>query len=163
MLYKHHSRDKQNHESVPVMRLAKRRLPLAQNRFTNGILSLVTVMLVGTTCLAQGGLVIRKSSKQAQATDAERIYITACSAVEHQLRTNRPLRPQVTLVLGAHENGAYLDPREIRLIKWDPYMFAQGVVFFAFDELFPERDRVAAAKRAVTWAGSTVAVSSMRK
>ena len=108
-------------------------------------------------------MVIRKSSSQPWPTDAEQIYRTACSAVEHELRVSHPLRPRVTLVLGAHENGAYLVPREIRLTKWDPYMFAQGVVFFAFDELLPERERLAVAKRAVTWAGSTVAVDNFRK
>ena len=101
-----------------------------------GILRIATIVLMGGTCLAQDGLVIRRKDSQARPTDAERIYLTACSAVERELRVTRPLRPQVTLVLGARDNGAYLVPREIRLTKWDPYMFAQGVVFFAFDECF---------------------------
>src|SRR5262250_2142394 len=105
--------------------LAKRLLSAALSRVVNCILGMVAIALFGGACLAQEGLVIRGNSRQASPTDAEKIYLTACSAVEHELRINRPLRPQVTLVLGARENGAFLGPREIRLTKWDPYMFAQ--------------------------------------
>jgi len=35
-------------------------------------------------------------------------------------------------------------------------LFAQGVVMFAFEELLPAGERMAVAKRAVTWADSTV-------
>ena len=143
--------------------LAKRLLSAALSRVVNCILGMVAIALFGGACLAQDGLVIRGNSRQASPTDAEKIYVNACSAVERELRVSRPLRPRVTLVLGAHENGAYLDPREIRLTKCYPYLFAQGVVFFAFDELLPEQERVAVAKRAVTWAGSTVAVNNFSK
>jgi hypothetical protein len=76
-----------------------------------------------------------------------------------------PLRPQVTLIVGAREDRAYWESREIRLTKWDPYLylFAQGVVIFAFEELLPERGRMAVASRAVTWAGSTVDIKSLAK
>jgi hypothetical protein len=66
----------------------------------------------------------------------------------------------VTLVIGADENRAYLGTREIRLTKWDPYLFAQGVVIFAFEDLLPDGERMAVAKRAVTWADSTVDAKS---
>jgi hypothetical protein len=42
-------------------------------------------------------------------------------------------------------------------------MFAQGVVFFAFDELLPEGERRAVAKRAVNLVDATVAVKDFRK
>ena len=143
--------------------LAERLVSTALSRVISCILGMVAITLFGSTCLAQDGLVIRTRGSQPWPTDAEKIYLTACSAVERELRMSHPLRPRLTLVLGARENGAYLDPREIRLTKWDPYLFAQGVVFFAFDEMFPEGQRVAVAKRAVSWAGSTVAVDSFRK
>jgi len=158
-LYKSHNDGKQNHALGLTTRLVSRVL----NRIMNSNLRIVSILLVGGACLAQDGLVIRIRSSQPWPTDADKIYVNACSAVERELGVSRPLRPRVTLVLGAHENGAYLDPREIRLTKWDPYMFAQGVVFFAIDELLPERERLAVAKRAVTWAGSTVAVDNFRK
>ena len=135
----------------------------ALNGVRNAVLGLLAIMLVASTCVAQEGLVIRGNSSQVVPADAEQIYVTACSAVERELRTGRPLRPQVTLVLGARENGAFVGPREIRLTRWDPYMFAQGVVFFALDELLPKQDRLAMAKRAVAWSSSTVAVNNLRK
>ena len=143
--------------------LVKRFVAPALGRVMHCILGMVAITLFGGACLAQDGLVIRTRGSQPAPTDAEKIYLTACSAVERELRMSHPLRPRVTLVVGARENGAYLDSREIRLTEWDPYLFAQGVVFFAFDEMFPEGQRMAVAKRAVSWAGSTVAVDSFRK
>jgi len=58
--------------------------------------------------------------------------------------------------VGAHENAGYADSKEIRLIKWNHDLFAQGVVAFAFDELLPKTKRMAVAKRAVIWATSAV-------
>jgi len=88
--------------------------------------------------LAQDGLVIRTNGRQERPSDAETVYISACSAVEREFRISRPLMPQVTLVIGANRNRAYWDAREIMLTKWDPYSFAQGVVIFAFEDLLPE-------------------------
>src|SRR6266566_1700818 len=108
----------------------------------------VFAVALGTSCLAQDGLVIRTNGRQERPADAEKIYVSACSAVEREFRISRPLRPQVTLVVGADNNAAYRDTKEIRLTKWDPYLFAQGVVIFGFEELLPEGGRMAVAKRA---------------
>jgi hypothetical protein len=116
----------------------------------------VFTLALGASCLAQGGLAIRTNGRHERPADAERIYVSACSAVEREFRISRPLRPQVTLVVGADKNGAYWGPREIRLTKWDPYLFAQGVVMFAFEDLLPDGVRMKVAKLAVTWADSTV-------
>ena len=124
---------------------------------------LTITLALGASCLAQAGLVIRGNGSQLWSADAEKVYVSACSAVEREFRINRSVRPQVTLVMGARKNGAYWDSREIRLTKWDPYLFAQGVVIFAFEELLPERERIAVANRAVTWAGSTVDIKSLTK
>jgi hypothetical protein len=118
---------------------------------------------LGASCLAQDSLVIRTIGRHERPADAEKIYLSACSEVEHKFRISRPLRPQVTLVVGADRNEAYWDAKEIRLTKWDPYLFAQGIVIFAFEELLPQGERMAVAKRAVAWADSTVAVKSFAK
>jgi hypothetical protein len=125
--------------------------------------AVVFTVALGATCLAQDGLVIRTHGRQKWPADAEEIYVSACSAVEREFRISRRLRPQVTLVVGADQNGAYWDAKEIRLTKWDPYLFAQGVVIFAFEELLPEGERMAVARRAVTWADSTVEAKSSAK
>src|SRR5437667_7940689 len=110
---------------------------------------LVFTLALGASCLAQDGLVVRTNGSQDRPADAETVYISACSAVEREFRVSRQIRPQVTLVVGADEDRAYWGAREIRLRKWDPYLFAQGVVIFAFEDLLPDGERLAVAKRAV--------------
>jgi hypothetical protein len=114
-------------------------------------------------CAAQDRLLIRTQGSQRQPADAEKIYMSACLAVEREFRITRPIRPSVTLVIGADKNGAYWGPREIRLTQWNPNFFAQGIVMFAFEDLLPDGERVAVAKRAVTWADSTVDAKSPAK
>lgn len=126
--------------------------------------SVIATLLVASSCFAQEGLTIRARNKQkVPAAEAEKIYFSACSVIQREFGGNRVPRPQVTLIVGANAEGAYWDLREIRLVKWDPYRFAQGVVLFAFDDLMPTEERMAVAKRAVTWADSTVEVDSLTK
>ena len=123
----------------------------------------VFTVALGTSSLAQDGLVIRTNGRQERPSDAESVYLSACSAVEREFRISRPVRPQLTLVIGADENRAYWSTREITLTTWDPYLFAQGVVIFAFEDLLPDGERLAVAKRAVTWADSTVEAKRLTK
>ena len=125
--------------------------------------ALTITLVLGGSCLAQDGLVIRGNGKQVWSGEAEKVYLSACSAVERQFRITRSVKPRVTLVVGAREDRAYLESREIRLTRWDPYMFAQGVVIFAFEDLLPERERIAVAHRGVKWAGSTVDIKSLAR
>jgi hypothetical protein len=111
---------------------------------------------IGASCMAQNRLVIRGVTNQVRQADANKIYSSACLAVEREFRIIDPIRPEVTLILGAHENRAYTESKEIRLIDWDPELFAQGVVVIAFRELLPESKRKSVAKRADTWASSVV-------
>ncbi len=124
---------------------------------------LLFVLVAAVTCAAQNGLTIRGADKQAWEADAQRIYQSACLAVQGEFRVVDPIRPDITLIVGAHENGAYADTKEIRLINWDQYLFAQGVVALAFDELLPKTKRMAVAKRAVNWATSAVDANSIGK
>jgi hypothetical protein len=43
------------------------------------------------------------------------------------------------------------------------YLFAQGVVMLAFEDLMPLQQGMTMAKRAVTWADATVDVEQFRK
>jgi hypothetical protein len=128
-----------------------------------GLVILGFLLSLAAGCGAQEKLVIRIEGRQEQPADAEKIYMSACLAVEREFRITRPIRPSLTLVVGADENGAYWGPREIRLTKWNPNFFAQGVVMFAFEDLLPDGERVAVAKRAISWAGSTVNVKGLAK
>jgi hypothetical protein len=123
----------------------------------------IPILVLSTSCLAQEALTIRTHGKQKPPADAQKIYLSACSAVQREFGTYRLPRPQVTLVIGGDANKADWDHREIHLTKWDPYLFAQGVVIFAFEELLPTEQRLQVAKRAVSWADSTVEIDHFRK
>jgi hypothetical protein len=130
---------------------------------THKLKFLIPLLVLSTSCLAQEALTIRTHGKQRPPADAQKIYLSACSAVQREFGTNRVPRPQVTLVIGDDANKADWDRREIHLAKWDRYLFAQGVVIFAFEELLPTEQRLRVAKRAVTWADSTVDIDHLRK
>jgi hypothetical protein len=124
----------------------------------------VVVFLLAAGCWSQNLLTVQVKGKQKwPAEEADKLYLSACSAVQREFGSTRPVRPQVTLVLGADKDEALWDRREIRLIKWNPHLFAQGVVVFAFEDLMPPDERMAVATRAVNWAGSTVEIKAISK
>jgi hypothetical protein len=124
----------------------------------------IVALSLATACLAQEGLTIHSKVKQKwPAAEAEKIYLSACSAVQREFGSNRAVRPQVTVVLGAEKDAVLFDEREIRLTKWDRHLFAQGVVVFAFEDLMPVEQRLTLAKRAVNWADATVEIERVEK
>jgi hypothetical protein len=123
----------------------------------------ISVLALAGACLAQDGLTIDNRHKERLSTPkAEKIYSSACSVVEREFDIKHPLHP-VRLVLGADKNEIWLVGREIRLTKWNPYAFAQGVVWLAFEDLMPSQQRLTIAKRAVTWADPTVEIERLAK
>ena len=124
----------------------------------------ISVLFLATACLAQEGMPVYFKGKQKwPAAEAEKIYLSTCSAVQREFGSSRAVRPQVTVVLGADKDEVSFDEREIRLTKWDRHAFAQGVVLFAFEDLMPVDQRLILAKRAVIWDDSTVEVERLAK
>jgi hypothetical protein len=124
----------------------------------------ISVLALVAACLAQDGLTIDDNHKDSVSSpEAEKIYFSACSVVQREFDIRRPLHPQVKLVLGADKNEIWFVGREIRLKKWDRYAFAQGVVWLAFEDLMPSQQRLTIAKRAVTWADSSVEIERLAK
>ena len=124
----------------------------------------ISVLALAGAGLAQDGLTIDNRHKERLSTpEAEKIYSSACSVVEREFEIKQPLHPQVRLVLGADKNEIWFVGREIRLTKWNPYAFAQGVVWIAFEDLMPSQQRLTIAKRAVSWADSTVEIERLGK
>jgi hypothetical protein len=123
----------------------------------------MVVLFLSAGCMAQDGLTVRDTGKhRVPADEAEKIYLSACSAVQREFGGRRPLRPQIALVLGAPQNQVEWNQREIRLVKWIPELFAQGVVMLAFEELMPTTDRLTLARRAVNWADSTIEIGNLQ-
>ena len=130
---------------------------------TKGLRFAIVVLSLATACFAQEGLTVHSKGKQKwPATEAQKIYFSVCSVVQREFGANRSVVPQVTLVLGADKNEVEVGEREIRLTKWDRYLFAQGVVVVAFDDLIMDR-RTAIAKRALIWADATVEIERIEK
>jgi hypothetical protein len=128
----------------------------------------ISVLALAAACLAQDGLqeglTIENNHKESVPTaEVEKIYFSACSVVQREFDIRHPLHPQARLVLGADKNEIWFAGREIRLTKWDRYTFAQGVVWLAFEDLMPSQQRMTIAKRAVTWADSTVKIERLAK
>src|SRR5215469_2156496 len=124
----------------------------------------IVALCLATACLAQEGLTVRtEGKKRVSATEAEKIYLSACSVVQREFGGTRSVRPRVTLILGANRDAVWFDDREITLTKWDPRLFAQGVVVFAFEDLMPLDQRRVLASRAVNWADATVEIDKVGK
>src|ERR1700739_513109 len=124
----------------------------------------ISVLGLAGASLAQDGLTIDNKHKERVSTPvAEKIYSAACSVVQREFDIKHPLHPPGSLVLGADKNEIWFVGREIRLTKWNPYTFAQGIVWFAFEDLMPSQRRLTIAKRAVTWADSTVEIERLAK
>ena len=124
----------------------------------------VVVLVLAAGCWAQNLLAVQVKGKERwPPEEADKLYLSACSAVQREFGDTRRVRPQITLVLGADKDEALWDKREIRLVKWNPDLFAQGVVVFAFEDLMPLDERMAVARRAVNWAGSTVEIKAISK
>jgi hypothetical protein len=124
----------------------------------------ISVLALAGACLAQDGLTIdNKHKERVFSPEAEKICSSACSVVQREFDITHPLRPQIRLVLGADKDEIWLARREIRLTKWNPYAFAQGVVWLAFEDILPSQQRLTIAKRAVTWADSSVEIERLRK
>lgn len=125
---------------------------------------MVVVCSLVAGCWSQNQLTVQAKGKQRwSAEEVDKLYLAACATVQRDFGGPRPVRPQVTLILGADKDQALLDQREIRLTKWNSDLFAQGVVVFAFEDLMSVDERKAVARRAVSWAESTVEVKAFSK
>jgi hypothetical protein len=124
----------------------------------------ISVLALAGASLAQDGLTIDNKHKERVSTPvAKKIYSSACSVVQREFGIGHPLYPRARLVLSADKNEIWFAGREIRLTKWNRYAFAQGVVWLAFEELMPSKQRLTIAKRAVTLADSTVEIERLAK
>ena len=124
----------------------------------------IYVVALAAASSAQDSLTIdSKHKERVFAPEVEKIYSSACSVVQREFDISHPLHPQVRLVLGADKNEIWFAGREIRLTKWDLHAFAQGVVWLAFEDLMPSQQRLTIAKRAVSWADSTVEIERLAK
>ena len=78
------------------------------------------------------------SMSPAQMREAESVYQSACAAVQHDFRGGSgELHPQIDVTIGTDRDEIHVRAvrAEIWMKKWDPLVFAQGVVILAFDQV----------------------------
>jgi hypothetical protein len=130
----------------------------------NAVKFAISVFALVAACLAQESLTIESKHKERVfVPEVEKVYFSACSVVREEFDARRPILPRVKLVLGAGQNRVLFDEREIWLTRWHRYLFAQGVVMLAFDDLLTGDRKMAMTKRAVNWADSTVEIERLAK
>ena len=111
----------------------------------------------------QGMVSVRNLSKQAiPSAEIERVYEAACATTRREFNGNENGRPSLTLVLGAKKDILEYPTHEIRLRRWDKYLFAQGVVILTFEDLLPREEKDKLAGRAVSRADATVDVGELK-
>ena len=67
----------------------------------------VAVFVLAATCWSQHLLTVQAKGKQEwPAAEAYKLYISACSAIQRKFGGTRPLRPRITLVVGADKDEA---------------------------------------------------------
>jgi hypothetical protein len=131
---------------------------------SSGIRATLSLFVLLTTCLAQEGLTIQNKSKEkVPDTEVEKIYVSACTVVRQEFHDGNLINPSVTLVLGGDKDEIVPNEQEIRLVKWDPYLFAQGVVMLTFQDLLPVERKLTMTSRALSQAEATIAVHNLAK
>jgi len=123
------------------------------------------VVAFASACCAQEALVnvSSKGKQKWSPSEVDKVYLSACTAVQREFGNSIVLRPSIDLVLGADKNIVYSDKKTILLKRWDRSLFAQGVVVLAFEDLLTPERRVTITNRAVNWAQATVDVAEINK
>lgn len=97
----------------------------------------IALLLIATASFAQDGLIVSAKASPQVREVARKIYVAACLTAEREFGATRPVKPRVVLVLGAETDSMNWEQGEVRLRKWDPYLFAQGVIALAYRQLMP--------------------------
>ena len=137
------------------------------------MLALVVLSSVGLAqTSSDGSFSVRHLKKEhfsldpAQMREAESIYRNACEIVQHDFRNSAvELHPHFAVIIGADRDEVHARrerPDQILMKRWDPVIFAQGVVLLAFDEvLTPDLIRQMR-DRALRISNSTVDVTALK-
>jgi len=123
------------------------------------------VLAFAIVCCAQEGTVNVGSERRQKWSPSEvnKVYLSACTAVQREFDSSIVLRPSIALVLGADKNAVNFDKKTILLKHWDRSLFAEGVVILAFEDLLTPQRRMVMTNRAVNLAQATVNIGEITK
>lgn len=139
----------------------------------------VTLIVLASAGLAQsssdGSFSVRHSKNAnvslspAEMRQAENLYSMACAVVKHDFHSGAgELHPRFTVVIGAENNEVHSarmkhdSDAELWMKKWNPMVFAQGVVVLAFDEMLTRDVITQLGNRAVRYSNATVDASDFK-
>lgn len=125
----------------------------------------ILAVAFAAVCCAQDAQVSvsSKGKQRASQFEVNKVYLSACNAVQAEFRSSDALRPRITLVLGADNNAVDFDTNAILLRKWNRDLFAEGVVILAFEDLLTPERRTIITNRAVSGADAMIDVRDMRR
>jgi len=123
------------------------------------------VLAFASVCCAQEGTVNVSSEGRQKWSPSEvnKVYLSACTAVQREFDNSIVLRPTIALVLGADKNAVNFDKKTILLKHWDRSLFAEGVVILAFEDLLTPQRRMEMTNRAVNLAQATINIGEITK
>ncbi len=134
---------------------------------------LLALSLVGVAqTSSDGSFSVRHSDKAnfsfnaAQMREAESIYHSACAIVQNDLqRSAGELHPRFTVTIGTKRNEVHAmrpEGDEIWMARWDPMVFAEGVVVLAASQSLTRDMIKQMGVRAVRYRNATVDVSGFK-
>ena len=102
------------------------------------------------------------SLSRVQMREAESLYQNACVVVQQDVRVSTEIvHPHFTVVVGAETNEVH-NMEEIRMKKWNPTMFAEGVVILAYQQELTADKIKQLGNRAVRYSNATVDVAALK-
>lgn len=127
-------------------------------------LALLVVAFAGVCCAQEATVIVSSEGKQKWSpSEVNKVYLSACTAVQREFGNSIILRPAIALVLGADKNAVNFDKKTILLKRWDRSLFAEGVVILAFEDLLTPQRPVMITNHAVNLAQTTVNVGEITK
>ena len=117
--------------------------------------------MLGEICLSQTPFqVSNPKNQQWPQSNAVRIYDREARILGVEFKLPQLPRAVFTLVLGAEANSVDLNTKELRLKKWDRYLYAQGALCLMFDQMMSSESKIQLARRAVAESEATIEVKS---
>ncbi len=106
--------------------------------------------------------IINPNREKLSLDEVEKVYLSACEAVEREFNRAAAIRPRLVLRLGSTDGVLRYPMREIQLKKWDQYRFAEAVVDVALHDMVSMEDRIRLGNVAVQKAGATVNICELK-
>jgi hypothetical protein len=119
----------------------------------------VAPVLLALACVCESQTPFRVSNPKRQEWPLKKatlIYFSAARDLAAEFNRRESTGAVFTLVLGAQQNSVDMNTRELRLRKWDEYLYAEGVLRLTFDQMLSCESKMRLAKRAVAESEATV-------